>query len=348
MCIRDRYGVNGSNRHNYGLLPPLIAYREEIERPEHADMRQSLVEFGLLLTVLAWPVASLVRDDATSRPHAHTGVICKVAPDGKVLQTFGAEHLYHAGDLVIAPSQAARQGFTPGNLFVGSGPLPTRGLNQSEVVEFTPEGKFVRAFSGGNDIATRLYCANSLAFTASGELLVTSGAWTDAILAFGAGGKSVRRFADCCCVQIVVNAASGCIFATHYSGAGCSVKVFDAHGELCATLGKTAPGVFYGGLAVDSRGRVFVSRNDNGHYSIEVLDKHGDPQDTLAVPGLGDGLLALDAQDRLYVPCECTADIKVLSPESKVIRRIDLGGQIVPSAVAFGEDGCLWVSGRLA
>ena len=343
------YGVNGSSRHNYGLLPPLIAYRQEIEKPEHADMRESLLEFGLLLLTLAWPVASLVRDDATSRQHAHTGVVCQVSPEGKVLRTFGADHLHSVGGLVIAPPQAAWQGFTPGNLFVGNGPLPIRGLNQSEVVEFTPEGRFVRAFAGGRDIATRLYCGNSLAFTAGGELLVTSGAWTDAILAFGDNGKSVRRFADCCCVQITVTAL-GYVYAAHYSGAGCSVNVFDAHGAPCATLGKTAPGVFYGGLAVDSRsGRVFVNRNDNGRYSIEVFDENGDPQESLAVPGQGNGLLARDAEDRLYVPCERTADIKVLSPEGgRVIRRIDLDGAIVPSAVALGEDGMMWVSRRLA
>jgi hypothetical protein len=38
----------------------------------------------------------------------------------------------------------------------------------------------------------------------------------------------------------------------------------------------------------------------------------------------------------------------VLSPEGKVIRRIDLGGEIVPSAVTSGEGDCLWISGRMS
>jgi DNA-binding CsgD family transcriptional regulator len=306
---------------------------------------RSLAEFGLLLFVLSGAAALPLYSDMQWQPPPR-GVVCELNAQGKVVRSFGTEHLRRVQGITLAPSHAARHGFTPGNLFVVHHAMPQQGLNDSAIVEFTPDGKFVRAFFGSREVGTQLCYAPSLAFDADGRLLVASGLLANRILTFSDGGATVQRFADCCATGLYVS-ASGKVYASQFNGRGCVVQVYDPNGRLLRTIGGTPAGVGYYGIAVNAHGHIFVNYTDTDHRSgvIEVYDADGDFLRSSAVVGLNVCQLTIDAQDRLYVPCQRTADLKIVSPDGKVLRRIDLQGQVVPYGVALGEGGRMWVSG---
>jgi hypothetical protein len=58
-----------------------------------------------------------------------------------------------------------------------------------------------------------------------------------------------------------------------------------------------------------------------------------------------DGLLAVDAQDRLLLPSASDQVVKILSPTGEVLRRIDLREVMVPVTVADAGAGQVWVGG---
>ncbi len=55
----------------------------------------------------------------------------------------------------------------------------------------------------------------------------------------------------------------------------------------------------------------------------------------------------MDAEDHMVIPCPMTSDVKVYSPDGALLRRIDLQDKLYPHAVAPGENGRLWIGGRL-
>jgi len=342
--------AGGCGARDYELFDSLVSRTQDLDDEPFATFLKPLAEFGLLLLILGQTAADPVRQDrvvSASGP----GVVCELnARTGEVVRTFGSEHLFRARSIAIAPPKSARHGFTAGNLFVLHDGFPQQGLNAAAVVEFTPDGQFVRTFCGGKEMNTRLTPNGGLTFATDGRLLVSSPGLTYAVLVFSHGGASVQRLMNGCCPQICVG-RSGDITVTQYSGTGGCVRVFDSDGRRLRQFGETPQGAAYIGVAVDSRGHVFVNRHEGERSIIEEYEADGESVRSFAVPGLAGPrgtLLTMDAQDRLYVPCERTADIKVLSPEGRVIRRIDLGGEIVPLAVAVSDGGCLWVSGQRA
>jgi DNA-binding CsgD family transcriptional regulator len=317
-----------------------------------AQQSRLLAQFGLLLLTASGAAAQatvhLYNSQSLSR-----GIVCEVNRDGGIVRSFGEDYLRYQPAITLAPPHAARQGFTPGRLFIQHHGAPVQGVNLSEILEFTPEGQFVRAFCGGRDLGTRLGNVANLAFGSDGRLLVASMGLTDAILAFSNGGATVRRFAEGCMRQICVD-RSGKVYAIQHAGIGCIVKVFDSYGQLLYILGGTAAGVIYSGIAVNSRGHVFVSRFETDTEKqgvVEVYDANGDSLRDFLVAGFrlrppaGQSLLLSDALDQLYIPCPYSNDVKVLSPEGKIVRRIDLRGKVVPRSVTVSDEGRLWVSG---
>src|SRR5438552_1385585 len=93
--------------------------------------------------------------------YSEQGIIIEMSEQGEIIRSFGSECFHDLNHLAVAPPQAARQGFTPGNLFVSDSTLGY-GLNEGRVVEYTPEGHFVRAFCEGQEIGTRLVGPGSL------------------------------------------------------------------------------------------------------------------------------------------------------------------------------------------
>jgi hypothetical protein len=105
--------------------------------------------------------------------------------------------------------------------------------------------------------------------------------------------------------------------------------------------------VYYHGLAVTSKRRLFVNRVENGCGLIDAFDASGQLLASFGVPGFTSGQLCVDEQDWLYVPCARSGDVKILAPDGAMLRRIDLRGKIVPFAVAAGDHDRLWVGGQI-
>jgi DNA-binding CsgD family transcriptional regulator len=306
-----------------------------------------LAAFGLLLAALCQLAGGLLHQRRNpSLRIGSPGVICELDAQGSVIRSFGADRLRIAHGIAVAPPAAALHGFTPGHLFVTSSYLLSQNLNIAEIVEYAPDGRFVRAIRGGADIGTRLGNCSALAFAADGRLLVGSMGETDALLEFTEGGAKVRRLADGCFPNIAV-APSGRIFAAQHSGTGCILKVLDGVGTLLQAFGGTPPGIGYGGIAVTGQGSVLALRDDGCDCSLVEFDPAGEELRALPVTGLTSGQLVVDSSDRLYVVGERSGEIKVFSLEALLLRRIDLRGKIVPKGVAAWEDGRLWVCGQV-
>jgi DNA-binding CsgD family transcriptional regulator len=333
----------------YHLFDTALTVWERSRGWGDSQIQQALAQFGLLLLVASGMAMVLPSWEARGKAPGKS-VVCALDADGRIVRSFPVDSR-HLGSVVIAPPRAIRQGFTPGHLYVSMQRTHPEGLNTALIGEFSPDGRPVRCFCGGREIGTRLDWGLSLAFAADGRLLAASGTLTDAILAFSEGGQRVQRFAEGSMQQIITD-ASGRIYGAQYSGAGCVVKVLDGGGNLLGTIGGTPPGVAYGGLALSSTNHLFVSRVARGDSRgfIEEYDADGAylREFTVPVAPQGFGRLCMDAKDRLYVPCRQSGDIKVLSPDGKVTRSIDLRGHVVPYDVAVGEDGVVWVCGGLA
>lgn len=241
-------GAASCSVHDYGAFAEVPAVVPELSTLPDAERYRTLATFGLLLMVFSGTAAHAQTARTHSVPRG-SGIVCELDARGQVVRRFGQKHLHWAKGIAVAPPPASRHGFTPGNLFVIDGCRPVQGLSDMAIAEFTPEGEFVRSFTGGREIGTRLINHGCLAFHPDGRLLVTSGGWTDAILAFEDGGRTVRRFAHLCCPQLCIG-PSGQIFAIQHSGTGCRIQVLDSCGKAVGTFGGTPAGVGYGGIAV--------------------------------------------------------------------------------------------------
>lgn len=329
--------------HDFGAQGPLVGGMKSVEEPDTA-LFKSLAEFGLLLMTLSG-TAGNHRDWARSHASSTRSLVGEWSHSGAPLRAFPVEGGFPIGCLAVAPPSAALHGFTPGHLFLVSALDRPEGLNTHAISEYAPEGQCVRTLCGGRDIATRLGNVACLTFLPDGRLLVASNWVTDSLLAFSEGGKTVRPFAGCCCTGLAAS-AEGKVYAVRYSSLGCGINVYDAQGCLLQTFGGTPAGVEYFGIAINSRGQVFVNRLESGQGRIEVFDAEGKFLRFLDVPGLERGQPVMDAQDRLYVPCPRTQDIKIVSPSGKIERRIELPGLSAPYCLAVQEDGNLWLSGK--
>jgi DNA-binding CsgD family transcriptional regulator len=335
---------NNSPR-EYRLFDTLTSEAQAVDHAPLDTAIRPLAEFGLLLLLLAGKMAHLAVVEAQARPLPRA-VVCEVDSVGRLVRTFGSDRLFGRTGLVVAPPRAARQGFHPGHLFVTSQQIAVSGLNLSALHEFTPEGQFVRTFCGGREIGTRLASSPPGVFHPDGRLLVACGSSTDALLAFRRGGATVRRFANIICGQVSVG-PFGAIYAAHVSTVGGCIRVYDAGGRLLRTFGSTPAGAGYSGLAVDSRGHVWVNYDENDAFALREFGSDGTLRRTLPLPGLGRGCLAVDERDHLYVPCPRGGDIKILTPDGNVVRRIGLRGRLTPTSVAVGTAGQLYIVGEV-
>ncbi len=230
-----------------------------------------------------------------------------------------------------------------GNLFVLNNSTPQSGLGCTEIVEFTPEGRFVRAFMGGRDMETRLTLGHALTFAADGSLLAATAGPS---LRFCKGGAIVQPFAGCASGVCVDTA--GNVYVAQTSSLGCVISKHKPDGSQILTFGTTPAGINYGGMAVDSCGYVYIIRRDLDCCELNIYDTEGVLQNTLNIQGLHPGVPAIDAQDRLYLPCSHTSDIKVYTSDGRPIQTIALPAGMQPFGVATTGAGGLWISGTLS
>jgi DNA-binding CsgD family transcriptional regulator len=308
-----------------------------------AETQRRLATFGMLLMTLSEATIHVTKSVQRFRDLPPCA-LCEIDARNRVVRRFGQETLRSVRDVAVAPPIAQQHGFTPGNLFVAETRGRLQNLNRSIIIEYRPDGQFVRAFCGSDELGTRLAEVVSIAFGSDGRLLAASGGQTDAILAFADGGATVCRFADVIPKQICTG-PDGNIYAVQHSGIGSRIRVFDPCGQLVSTLGGTPPLSSYNGLAVNSQGHIFVIRTENDLGIIEEYDASGEMLHTHSIPGLESGYLAVDALDRLYVPCRHSRDIKVLSPDGVIVRQVSMQHKLIPVAVAVGPQDTLWACG---
>jgi hypothetical protein len=319
---------------------------------DHALERAGLLplaEFGLfLLTVCNLAARNISR---YYDPQTHRGLVCELNDRGEILHSFGDAHMNRAFCIVEAPPSAKRKGFTPGHLFVTADYVPQRNLNRGAIAEFTPDGRFARSFCGGPEVGIRLVGPLKLGFAPTGDLLATSGLLTDAILAFEAGGKRVRRFIEGYHEEICVS-PQGEIYALRASGHGKVMAVYDGEGRFLRELPNPPNAREPHSIAVSPQDRVFLTRDEELPFrekpprAIEECDADGNLIRRLPLSGFNRGTLALDGEGRLYVTCPEDETLTILSPDGEVARRIEFGGRIMPWDVCVSASGRIWVCGE--
>jgi sugar lactone lactonase YvrE len=274
-----------------------------------------------------------------------TGCVFEFTPEGRFVRSFGEEgNLNWPRALAFAPPAAERHGFRPGHLFVtGEGPF-LNPLNPDSLREFTPDGQYVRTFTGGAYLSTRAVGLHSLAFTPDGRLLVNSSATTDAVLEFTAGGNTVRRFANLVPYGGVTVDRRGHVYVAGGWQYSSPVHVFSPQGELLRTVGEAESNVYLG-LAVDERGRLYVA-NCPAHL-IDIYDPEGRPLGSLAGGGLHHPLwIALRPSGDLYVLNEDGQSIRAFDPASRAfLFSFPAPPGVQWTNLTFGPNGNLFVTG---
>jgi DNA-binding CsgD family transcriptional regulator len=313
------------------------------------DEMEPIATFGLFLLMLSGAAARQLDGDRNNP--ASPGCLCALSAEGAVVRFCQAEAMGPGHDAVVIPGHAAQRGFTPGNVLVVHTFKPQQGLNRGAITEFTPTGQFVRTFCGSDEVGTRLIGPLSLAFAPDGRLLATSGWLTEAVLVFDKGGTVVQRFADGAYIHVRVS-VSGRIYAMTRTDFGSVIEELDACGQPLRVCCSTT-GTHYECFAVSRHDHLFVERrarfgSDAKDYSLtEEYDPTGRLVRSFSVPDQRFGRFCIDAQGRLYVPNSDIHDLKILTPDGKVLKRFDLSGHLRPSAATIGEDGRLWVCGRV-
>ncbi len=130
-------------------------------------------------------------------------------------------------------------------------------------------------------------------FDTSRRLLATSGALTEAVLAFSDGGKRVRRFCGAPASQVAVS-ETGAVYVASTSPLGGRIAVHDVAGELRSIVCESAPGTEFTGVAVNARGNVLANKVHRGRGVIEEYTESGEPVRLYTVSGIGRAQLAID------------------------------------------------------
>ncbi len=333
---------------DFNIVHRFLAQVRSVEAiPGGRSLRQ-LAQFGLLLMLAAASAGEAISSDAVS-DEPMVGVVCRLSPDGRVLAAFGGDRLREARGLAVAPAHAASRGFHPAAIYVINEALSQHGLNTAEIVEFVPDRAggtpTMRTFTGAVSVGTRLTDAGTIAFDKLGRLLISSGALTDAILAFDDGGRRVSRFASVRAEQVAVTDTGHVLAATSEHRGGRIVSIA-SDGLSQNDLTSLGPNAVYSGVSVSPDGSIVANRVERGRGAIEVYSPDGRPLRMYAGPGIRAAQICTDGTGRTYVPCQATCDIKVLGPDCRMERRIPLESVVSPYAVAVGPDGSLWVSGQ--
>ncbi len=272
-----------------------------------------LAAMGLMLFLLS-PLTVLVRESLmdTSRLGKGRGVLFEFTPDGHLIRSFDGEgELRHPIALAFAPPAAERQGFTPGHLFVAD-VHDSHPVNLTRLLELTPDGRCLRAFTGGEYLSTSLR-SRSITFSPDGKLLAGSAAFIDAVLAFTEGGRVVRRFATLVVAALTAD-QRGNVYVAGGSSREQGVYVFNVQGAQLRAVGAVSAGDYiYDGVTVGERGNLFVG-NVRAH-AIEVYNARGHRLGVIKGSGLHHPQrLALSPNGNLYVMESEGQAVKVFHP----------------------------------
>lgn len=330
-----------------GEMGAVQAFLAEAGRLEGGSPTQSLrrlAQFGLLLTLASAAAAmTLQYDDVAETPRV--GAVARVTLGGEVLQVFGSDRLRSATALAVAPRWATLQGYVPGNVFVVNNDLPQVGLNTAEIVEYTPDGVEVGGFCGSTEVGTRLTGTTSAAFDRRGRLLATSGALTNALLEFTAGGRKVNRFATVSASQVAV-APDGSVCVATDPRSGPRLMVYNPDGQTQSEGPALDPSAVLTGLAVLPSGNRVVCRSDRGSAVLEELDAGDDVLRSRALSGIGAGRLHVGHNGMILLTPQPEGNVYLLDEHLRPVRRVSVSGISVRSAVT-SPDGTLWIAGQM-
>ena len=276
------------------------------------------------------------------------GAVCELNAEGEVIRCFDGEGaLHYPGAIAVAPSSATQQGFAGGNLFVIDHSTNPDLFNVDRIVELTPDGKFVRAFTGGSTLGSRLISCQCLTFGADGSLFASSGSFTDAILRFTAGGTQVERFGVPLSPVGLAVAPNGDVYVLSVSGTrGNAISVFDRNGDTKHRWrfpGTAAwAGVDPRGCVLDTDGNLFIG--DIGKHRILKISPTGKCLSSFTCKRLDcPSYLALTSDGKLYVADR--KDIKLYTRNGKLLKTIAIDPICHPHGVTVAEDGRRWVCG---
>lgn len=246
---------------------------------ETAEAKRRLAALGLYLFLLAPSLEALDLYENYAFPSATPGegrgIVCEIAPSGKIIRTLDAgDRVKQPRALTCAPPAAADHGFRPSHLFLVEGDTHPNPLNRDCIVELTPEGEYVRSFTGGEHLSARLIGSQNLAFTPEGRLLATSSIHTDAVLEFTEGGASVRRYIEAVPYGGLAVDGLGRVYIAGGRGPSNAVQVFSPEGAFLHAVGD-AERFDYQGVAIDEEGNLFVARPSA--HRVEVYG----PEETL-------------------------------------------------------------------
>ena len=171
---------------------------------------------------------------------------------------------------------------------------------------------------------------------------------TDCLLAFSDGGRKVERWVNGVCTQVAVG-LDGRVYTAGTGGATTLIRVYAPSGEQVLHFALLPEGSNYTGIAVTSQGRIWVNRWHGPEQQLRLVEfaPQGEQQRALALPGMDGCHLHRDAQDRLYVPCARSKDIKILDASGAIVERIALDVSLVPYSVVTNGNGCLYVTGLI-
>lgn len=249
----------------------LVGIEKGQQNAQAAPARQ-LAALGLMLFFTA-SLSGLVHEGHVyAKEHEGKGIIFEFTSDGQLVRSFdGGGNLMRPTALTFAPPAAERHGFRKGNLFVVDQCFPDA-LNHARVVELTPDGRYVRAFTGGAYLSTRMG-ASGMAFTRDGRLLVSSGYHTDSVLEFTEGGRFICRFVPIVAYGGMTVDKRGNIYVIGGWSGEINVRVFSPRGKLLRKIGATPWGYGYGGAAIDSEENIYIANHPD--HLIEVYDASG-------------------------------------------------------------------------
>ena len=271
--------------------------------------------------------------------------VCNLDKSGNVIEAFAEDILGMPYQIVVVPDYASNEGFTPGNLYI-TFIRSIAGINSSILVEFTPEGKFVRKITGGNDFFSRLTSTHSLAFTPHGSLLAAG----HGLLEFTAGGSVIRRLSPDNSMHVAVN-SEGVIYQQLHSGLGTSIKVLEKDGTLTGLFPPTEPGESYGSMAFTSTGVMAVVLRLANQCYIQLYTSEGSYLNRFSISGIVEHPeecfhhIQIAAWEHIFVPSPLDWDIKVFTLDGTLLRRIDLKGALIPIGITLSSDGGMCVCG---
>jgi DNA-binding beta-propeller fold protein YncE len=213
------------------------------------------------------------------------------------------------------------------------------------IVELTPSGRYVRAFTGGAYLSTRLAECNPV-FTPEGRLLASSGSYMDGVIEFTQGGGFVRRFAALVVFGMTVDKRGDVYVAGGWSGES-AVHVFNSQGERLLEIGSVKGSPVYRDVAVDERGSVYVSNlRDKVIEIFSASGKHvGNFGGNLNTPHK----IALSPDGKLYVIESGTPTVKVFDPHRRTfLFSFSVSQALGLGYLTFAPNGNLFATGVVA